>query len=105
MRLHRCVAFNKLGTFFVCGQKSLRERDVSRTGQTLFLAYTFTLSVDRLFQSFLILGTQLSLDGFQITNRIDRVIDVNDLVGIKRTHQMVDTVHGRNVGQECVATT
>mmetsp|Transcript_22884 Transcript_22884/g.40448 ORF Transcript_22884/g.40448 Transcript_22884/m.40448 type:complete len:441 (-) Transcript_22884:56-1378(-) len=70
------------------------------TRRTLNLLCFLLLSGKDVFE---ILLAKLHLNGFKITNRINTVVNVNDLVIIKRPNNMENSINGTNMTQEIIS--
>lgn len=103
--LDRIVGLEQLVHLPKRGQKGIAELNLRLARHCLLLADALLLALLRLAHSFPILGTKLALDGIEITDRIDGIINVDDIVIIKATHQVENSIDGSNVRKESIAKT
>ncbi len=64
------------------------------------LASSLLLVLERLFDKFNVLESQLVADDVEVSRRVDVAFDVDDLGVIKTPHDLEDSIDGTDMGQE-----
>mmetsp|Transcript_20538 Transcript_20538/g.30089 ORF Transcript_20538/g.30089 Transcript_20538/m.30089 type:complete len:330 (+) Transcript_20538:418-1407(+) len=101
-RLNRRIIIQECLDFIIRILERFGQRRFSTPCQTLLLPNAILLGLQYAPEGGQILQTQLALNRLQISDGIDAIIHMNDLVRIKGSHQMEDSIHGCDMGQKCI---